>query len=80
VTSAVVRLSMRRDHPVDPGFVEFAKSCFAQPRKKLLNNLSGRYDRGLLARLEQSQKRAQQLDLEELQEFFTLLEKKPRPV
>jgi 16S rRNA (adenine1518-N6/adenine1519-N6)-dimethyltransferase len=74
VTSAVVRLAMRRDRAVDPAFVEFAKSCFAQPRKKLVNNLSGRYDRGMLARFEQSQQRAQQLDLEELQEFWAGLE------
>jgi 16S rRNA (adenine1518-N6/adenine1519-N6)-dimethyltransferase len=74
VTSAVVRLAMRRDRPVDPAFVEFAKSCFSQPRKKLLNNLSGRYDRRLLARFEQSQRRAQQLDLEELREFWAGLE------
>jgi 16S rRNA A1518/A1519 N6-dimethyltransferase RsmA/KsgA/DIM1 with predicted DNA glycosylase/AP lyase activity len=65
---------MRRSRPVDPNFVEFAKACFAQPRKKLLNNLSGRYGRELLAGLEQSQKRAQQLDLEELQEYFIVLE------
>jgi 16S rRNA A1518/A1519 N6-dimethyltransferase RsmA/KsgA/DIM1 with predicted DNA glycosylase/AP lyase activity len=70
----VVRLSIRRDRPADPDFVEFAKSCFSQPRKKLLNNLSGRYDRVLLGRFEQSQRRAQQLDLKELQEFQASLE------
>jgi 16S rRNA (adenine1518-N6/adenine1519-N6)-dimethyltransferase len=74
VTSALVRLVIRRDQPVDPDFVEFAKSCFSQPRKKLLNNLSARYDRGLLGRFEQSQRRAQQLDLEELREFWVRLE------
>jgi 16S rRNA (adenine1518-N6/adenine1519-N6)-dimethyltransferase len=74
VASAVVRLSIRRDRPADPDFVEFAKSCFSQPRKKLLNNLSGRYDRVLLGRFEQSQRRAQQLDLKELQEFQASLE------
>ncbi len=74
VMSAVVRLAIRHDRPVDPRFVEFAKSCFAQPRKKLLNNLAGRYDRDLLAQFEQSQQRAQQLDLEELQAFWKDLE------
>jgi 16S rRNA (adenine1518-N6/adenine1519-N6)-dimethyltransferase len=74
VTSAVVRLTMRSGPAVDPAFVEFAKSCFSQPRKKMVNNLSGRYDRSLLGRFEQSQRRAQQLDLEELQEFFAVLE------
>jgi 16S rRNA (adenine1518-N6/adenine1519-N6)-dimethyltransferase len=74
VTSAVVRLTMRSGSAVDPAFVEFAKSCFSQPRKKLVNNLSGRYERSLLARFEQSQQRAQQLDLEELREFFGALE------
>ncbi|MEX2299624.1 MAG: 16S rRNA (adenine(1518)-N(6)/adenine(1519)-N(6))-dimethyltransferase RsmA [Bryobacterales bacterium] len=74
VTSAVVRLTMRSGPKVDPAFVEFAKSCFSQPRKKMVNNLSGRYDRSLLGGFEQSQRRAQQLDLEELQEFFGVLE------
>jgi 16S rRNA (adenine1518-N6/adenine1519-N6)-dimethyltransferase len=74
VTSALVRLTIRRDRPVEPRFVEFAKSCFSQPRKKLLNNLSGRYERGVLGRFEQSQLRAQQLDLEELLEFWGMLE------
>jgi 16S rRNA (adenine1518-N6/adenine1519-N6)-dimethyltransferase len=74
VTSAVVRLTMHSGPAVDPAFVEFAKSCFSQPRKKMVNNLSGRYDRSLLAGFEQSQRRAQQLDLEELQEFFGALE------
>jgi 16S rRNA A1518/A1519 N6-dimethyltransferase RsmA/KsgA/DIM1 with predicted DNA glycosylase/AP lyase activity len=74
VTSALVRLTMRPDTIVDPAFVEFAKSCFSQPRKKLVNNLSGRYERSLLGGFEQSQQRAQQLDLEELQEFFGVLE------
>jgi 16S rRNA (adenine1518-N6/adenine1519-N6)-dimethyltransferase len=79
VTSAVVRLAMRRERPVDPAFVEFAKSCFAQPRKKLVNNLSGRYERGVLGRFEQSQMRAQQLDLEELEAFWAGLEEKAKP-
>jgi 16S rRNA A1518/A1519 N6-dimethyltransferase RsmA/KsgA/DIM1 with predicted DNA glycosylase/AP lyase activity len=74
VTSAVVRLTMRSGSAVDPAFVEFAKSCFSQPRKKLVNNLSGRYERSLLGGFKQSQQRAQQLDLEELLEFFALLE------
>jgi 16S rRNA (adenine1518-N6/adenine1519-N6)-dimethyltransferase len=74
VTSAVVRLTMRSGPAVDPAFVEFAKGCFSQPRKKLVNNLSGRYERSLLGKFEQSQRRAQQLDLEELLEFFGELE------
>jgi 16S rRNA (adenine1518-N6/adenine1519-N6)-dimethyltransferase len=74
VTSAVVRLSIRRGGSVDPDFMEFAKNCFAQPRKKLLNNLAGRYERALLASHEASQRRAQELDVEELQQFWRELE------
>lgn len=74
VTSAVVRLTIRSGPPADPAFIEFAKRCFSQPRKKLVNNLSGSYERSVLVRFEQSQRRAQQLDLEELQEFFGLLQ------
>jgi 16S rRNA (adenine1518-N6/adenine1519-N6)-dimethyltransferase len=78
VTSAVVRLTMRRERAVDPAFVEFVKRCFSQPRKKLVNNLAGRYDRALLGWFEQSQRRAQQLDLKELQEFWGRLEERAR--
>lgn len=74
VTSAVVRLTMRPETAIDPAFVEFAKSCFSQPRKKLVNNLSGRYERTLLGQFEQSQRRAQELDLEELLEFYLRLQ------
>jgi 16S rRNA (adenine1518-N6/adenine1519-N6)-dimethyltransferase len=78
VSSAVVGMTMRRDRPADPDLVEFLKKCFAQPRKKLLNNLSGRYDRAVLGQFEQSQQRAQQLDLEDLREFRAQLEQAAR--
>lgn len=70
VTSAAVRLTMRRREQPEPAFVDFLKRCFQQPRKILLNNLSGAYDRSALAGLEISGRRAQQLDLEELQELW----------
>lgn len=74
VTSAVVRLTMRKDRSVDPAFLEFLKACFSQPRKKLLNNLSAKYDRADLARYEESQLRAQQMSPLELEKFWRAVE------
>ena len=74
VTSAVVRLRMRRDVNAAPGFIDFLQRCFAHPRKKLLNNLSGAYPRETLRRSPETELRAQQLDVEELRALRDTLE------
>ncbi len=74
VTSAVVRLGMRTGSRVDPAFVEFLKACFAQPRKTLLNNLAGRYERSRIGALPEAGRRAQELGLEELQSLWQRLD------
>ena len=74
VTSAVVRLRMRRDARADPHFIDFLQRCFAHPRKKLLNNLSGIYPRETLRQHTETDLRAQQLDLEELRTLWDTLE------
>ena len=74
VTSAVVRLRMRRDIYAPPGFIDFLQRCFAHPRKKLLNNFSGIYPRETLRQHTETDLRAQQLDLEELRTLWDTLE------
>ena len=74
VTSAVVRLRMRRDVNAAPRFIDFLQRCFAHPRKKLLNNLSRIYPRETLRRRPETDLRAQQLDLEELRALWDTLE------
>lgn len=74
VTSAVVRLRMRRDIYAPPGFIDFLQRCFTHPRKKLLNNLSGVYPRETLRQHTDTDLRAQQLDLEELRTLWDTLE------
>jgi 16S rRNA (adenine1518-N6/adenine1519-N6)-dimethyltransferase len=78
VTSAVVHLKLRNGPQPDPEFVEFLKLCFAQPRKKLLNNLSGRYDRVFLAEFKQTQQRAQQMSVQELLSLWKAIETRSR--
>ena len=73
VTSAVVRLRMRRDIYAPPGFIDFLQRCFTHPRKKLLNNLSGVYPRETLRQQPETALRAQQLDLEELRTLWDRL-------
>ena len=73
VTSAVVRLAMRRGAQVEPDLVEFLKACFAHPRKTLLNNLAVRYERSRVAALPQASRRAQELGLDELRAVWRSL-------
>ncbi len=47
VTSAILFIQKRSNHN-DRGFEDFLKVAFCQPRKKLLNNLSSRYNKDLL--------------------------------
>ncbi|MCY4587780.1 MAG: 16S rRNA (adenine(1518)-N(6)/adenine(1519)-N(6))-dimethyltransferase RsmA [Bryobacterales bacterium] len=79
VTSAVVRLRIRRDIHAAPRFIDFLQRCFAHPRKKLLNNLCGIYPRETLRRSPETELRAQQLDLEELRTLWTTLEEASPP-
>ena len=74
VTSAVVRLRMRRNIYAAPRFIDFLQRCFTHPRKKLLNNLSGVYPRETLRQHTDTDLRAQQLDLEELRTLWDTLE------
>ena len=79
VTSAVVRLRMRRDIYAAPRFIDFLQRCFAHPRKKLLNNLSAAYPRETLRRSPETELRVQQLDLEELRTLWATLEEDSPP-
>ena len=67
VESAVIRLTPRPEPPPEPELVRFLEAAFRQPRKTLLNNLSALYPRELLAQAAETSKRAQQLDVAELQ-------------
>ena len=73
VTSAVVRLVMRVGSEPEPDLVDFLKICFSHPRKTLLNNLAAKYERSRVATLQEAGRRAQELDLEELQEAWHTL-------
>ncbi len=83
VQSALVTFQMRTkfDHwrtARHEEFLEFAKRCFAQKRKNLLNNLAGRYSRGQITEaLQKSGKpassRAEQLSIEDLAAVFDFL-------
>jgi 16S rRNA (adenine1518-N6/adenine1519-N6)-dimethyltransferase len=74
VTSAVVRLVMRPEIDVPEKLLAFLKSAFRQPRKTLLNNLSGMYERSRLAGLPESRLRAQEMSLAELRALWRKLE------
>lgn len=78
VTSAVVRLTISETDPPEASLLEFLKACFAHPRKTLLNNLSGRHKRSLLAALPEMARRAQELGLDELQALHGRLRAMPR--
>lgn len=75
VTSAVVRLTMRRDAPPNPRFIAFLQACFQHRRKTLRNNLSGRYPEQAVAATGASRLRAEQLSLEQLREIWLLIER-----
>ena len=72
VTSALVEFTLDQGDPPDPEFVKFLKLSFAHPRKTLLNNLSGCYDRSALAELEATRRRARQLTVEELKALWKI--------
>lgn len=74
VTSAVVRLKMRRNVDVPPSLIDFLQRCFTHRRKKLLNNLAGLYPKEALRQHPESDLRAQQLDLDELRAFWQTLD------
>lgn len=74
VTSAVVRLVMRPEIDLHEKLLAFLKSAFRQPRKTLLNNLAGRYERSRLAGLPESRLRAQEMSLAELRALWRKLE------
>ena len=74
VTSAVVRLRMRRNVEIPPRFVDFLQHCFAHRRKKLLNNLAELYTKAHLRQHPEGDLRAQQLELGELRAFWQRLE------
>ncbi len=83
VQSALVTFQVRNRFEHWPAarheeFLEFAKRCFAQKRKNLLNNLGRRYSRERITEaLQKSGKpvnsRAEQLSIEELTALFDLL-------
>jgi len=77
VESAVIGLTLRKGAEVDPGLIRFLEAAFKQPRKTLHNNLSTLYDREVLAAMPEARLRAQQLDVEELDELWRRLERPP---
>ncbi len=77
VTSAVVRLSMRRNIHAPGNLLSFLQAAFRQPRKTLLNNLSRLYPRHEVARLSESGCRAQEMSLSELKDLWQRLQPKP---
>ncbi len=48
VDSAVIYIKKDMNKSVDEGFKKFLRGCFVQPRKKLIKNLSGFYNKNLL--------------------------------
>lgn len=78
VSSAAVEFVIHQGDGPEPDFVEFLKLCFRHPRKILLNNLSGLYDRDSVAKLAVTRNRAQQLDIQDLRCLWkTLRQHKP---
>jgi 16S rRNA (adenine1518-N6/adenine1519-N6)-dimethyltransferase len=74
VDSAVVRLTPRvpRVDDVRP-FLQFVGQCFRHKRKTIRNNLTGLYDRNLLAEVSEASRRAEQLSLDEFAELYRRL-------
>jgi 16S rRNA (adenine1518-N6/adenine1519-N6)-dimethyltransferase len=74
VDSAVVRLTPHAPlvGDVQP-FLSFVGRCFRQKRKTIRNNLTGLYDRSLLAEVSVTSQRAEQLSLDEFAELYRRL-------
>jgi 16S rRNA (adenine1518-N6/adenine1519-N6)-dimethyltransferase len=62
----------------DRRFLRFLSLCFQQKRKTLRNNLRGTYSPELLASAAEAGKRAEQLSLDELHQWFVRLEEERR--
>jgi 16S rRNA (adenine1518-N6/adenine1519-N6)-dimethyltransferase len=76
VRSAVIRLTSRGDGDLDPTFVKFLEAAFRHPRKTLLNNLGGLYEKAAVGAESEAGLRAQQLDVEELRDLWERLEQR----
>ncbi|MEA3383565.1 MAG: 16S rRNA (adenine(1518)-N(6)/adenine(1519)-N(6))-dimethyltransferase RsmA [Campylobacterota bacterium] len=51
VDSAVIYIKKDMDKSLDVGFKKFLKTCFVQPRKVLIKNLSSNYNKDLLLKI-----------------------------
>jgi 16S rRNA (adenine1518-N6/adenine1519-N6)-dimethyltransferase len=76
VQSAVIRLNIRPGEDPNPEFVKFLEAAFRHPRKTLLNNLGGLYQKAAVALEPEAGLRAQQLDVEQLRGLWKRLEQR----
>ena len=76
VQSAVIRLTSRHGAAPEPSFVKFLETAFRHPRKTLRNNLGAAYDKAAVDAEPEAGLRAQQLDVEELQDLWSRLEQR----